>query len=222
MDVACGTGNCTSAIALARNVQMYGIDSSRRMIEAAKRKSDLVLWEVGDVEFLPFTDRSFSGVFCTLGIHHFERLQSAVDETFRVLDHGNFVIFTATPAQMRRYWLNEYFPVAMTRSMEQMPELQTVIESMESAGFRVIYTEKFEVEEELQDLFLYGGKTRPEIYLNPAVRNGISTFADLAGPEEVRQGCRRLAADIESGHIKEVISAYQHEEGDYLFVVAEM
>lgn len=221
LDVACGTGNYTTAIARGNDFEVFGLDRSKTMIDAARKKSSSVLWHVGDAEFLPFADDSFSGVLCTLGVHHFERLRAAVGEICRVLADGRFVVFTATPTQMKGYWLNEYFPLAMARSMKQMPTLHTLAGSMESVGLRRVYTEIYEVEEGLQDLFLYSGKARPETYLNSRVREGISTFASLADPEEVKEGCRRLAADIESGRVEEVMSAYRHGEGDYLFAVAE-
>lgn len=74
---------------------------------------------------------------------------------------------------------------------------------------------------DLQDLFLYSGKQRPELYLNPAVRADISTFASLADPEEVREGCERLEADLRSGRFARIAARYSDREGDYLFAIAE-
>ena len=115
------------------------------------------------------------------------------------------MIFTATPEQMKGYWLNEYFPVAMAKSMEQMPEPELVQDSLTAAGFRVTFTEAYEVLPDLQDFFLYSGKHHPEMYLSETVRKGISTFASLAEPVEVISGCARLRADIESGRIDQVM-----------------
>ncbi|HEY9157529.1 hypothetical protein [Candidatus Binatus sp.] len=36
-----------------------------------------------------------------------------------------------------------------------------------------------------------------------------------------RIGVDRLAADIESGRIKDVIRRFAHDGGDYMFIVAE-
>jgi hypothetical protein len=76
------------------------------------------------------------------------------------------------------------------------------------------------VRHDLQDFFLYSGKHRPEIYLDPRVRTGISTFAALADAAEVEDGCQRLSQDIESGRLAEVMAGYQHAQGDYLFVIS--
>lgn len=220
LDVACGTGNYTLSLAKA-GLKMAGIDQSSRMIDTARIKESAVSWYVGSAEALPFPDGAFAGAVCTLAIHHFPALQPAFQEIARVLGQGRFVLFTSTPDQMRGYWLNEYFPQMMARSAEQMPRLEAILQSLGKVGLRAIYTEPYEVREDLQDLFLYSGKHRPAVYLDPRIRAGSSSFASLADPHEVEHGCRRLAEDIECGRISEVIASYHHEEGDYLFVVAE-
>jgi hypothetical protein len=102
-----------------------------------------------------------------------------------------------------------------------MPKHERIVRNLKRAGFRYVFAEKYEVTSQLQDLFLYSGKHRPEIYLDPQVRNGISTFANFADCSEIEDGCQRLRKDIQSGWIEEVMTAYNHDGGDYLFVVAE-
>jgi ubiquinone/menaquinone biosynthesis C-methylase UbiE len=220
LDMACGTGNYTVAIAQA-GMRVHGIDQSPHMIAAAREKSRAVTWRIGNVDALPFPDGVFAGVMCTLAIHHFEALRPAFQEAFRVLARGRFVLFTSTAEQMRGYWLNAYFPAAMARSIVQMPGLQAIVQALRQSGFAAIHTEPYEVQTDLQDFFLYSGKHRPEMYLDPRVRAGISTFAALADPSEVEAGCRKLSQDIESGRIAAVIARYRHAQGDYLFVMGE-
>jgi ubiquinone/menaquinone biosynthesis C-methylase UbiE len=220
LDVACGTGNYTMAVAQAGG-RVHGIDQSRRMIAAACQKPSSVRWHIGNVESLPFAEGTMAGVLCTLAIHHFRALLPAFQEVFRVLGRGRFALFTSTAEQMRRYWLNDYFPTAMAKSIVQMPSLPIIIQTLQQSGFRRIDTESYEVQHDLQDLFLYSGKHRPAMYLNARVRAGISTFAALAELPEVEEGCRRLSQDIQSGRIADVIAAYRHAQGDYLFVVGQ-
>lgn len=115
LDVACGTGNYTIALAEA-GVHMVGVDRSVQMIERARRKASSVEWHLGEVEALPFPDRSFSGAICTLAIHHFDHLHRAFREVYRVMSGGRFVLFTATSEQMAHYWLREYFPHMLDRA----------------------------------------------------------------------------------------------------------
>jgi hypothetical protein len=108
----------------------------------------------------------------------------------------------------------------MRKSAEQMPSLENVKNALNEVGFNSVDILPYSVQENLQDLFLYSGKHRPELYLNANVRSGISTFALLASPDEITAGCQRLAADIESGIITNIIEKYEHDQGDYLFVIA--
>ncbi|MGH7263307.1 MAG: hypothetical protein ACREMB_00435, partial [Candidatus Rokuibacteriota bacterium] len=72
------------------------------------------------------------------------------------------------------------------------------------------------------DLFLYSGKERPALYLDPGVRRGISTFTQDAEARELRAGLSRLAADLASGRVREVRARHASGRGDYAFVVAAL
>ncbi|BCL35355.1 class I SAM-dependent methyltransferase [Nostoc sp. MS1] len=220
LDVACGTGNYTVALAEFGGV-WRGIDQSSLMIDAAKKKSHTVDWLVATVENLPYANQFFSGVVCTLAIHHFADLVSAFQEIHRVLANGKFVLFTATPEQIQNYWLIEYFPEAISQASQQMPSLSSVKSALEEVSFNSIQIEPYSIHQDLQDLFLYSGKHRPEFYLDANIRAGISTFSMLASVDEITHGCQKLATDINSGFIKEVIQKYKHDEGDYLFIIVD-
>jgi len=220
LDVGCGTGNYTLALAKYGGI-WHGLDQSKEMIDAATNKSNIVAWQVAEAESLPYPDGTFSGVLCTLAIHHFAALTPAFREIYRVLAAGRFVLFTATPKQMSKYWLVEYFPEAIHQSAEQMPSLEKVRYALDEAGFNSVNIEPYSISENLQDLFLYSGKYRPEIYLDENVRSGISTFALLASADEIAAGCQRLAADINTGRITEIVKKYENNHGDYLFVIAD-
>jgi SAM-dependent methyltransferase len=219
LDVACGTGNYTLALSELGGT-WHALDHSARMIDAARSKNNSIFWQLADVTGLPYRENTFSGVVCTLAIHHFPSLPPAFSEIYRVMAEGNFVIFTSTPEQTGRYWLAEYFPEAISKSAEQMPSLAAIDNALSGAGFQLIKTEDYSVSEDLQDFFLYSGKYRPAIYLEPAVRSGISTFTLLASETEIEAGCSRLESDIKSGRIIDVVKKYEHTGGDYKFVIA--
>ena len=220
LDVGCGTGNYTTALA-GRGGRWTGLDISVRMLTEARPKPGPVDWALGDARALPFAREAFGRAMCTLAIHHFVDLAAVFTELARVLGRGRLVIFTSAPSQMRGYWVNEYFPEAMRRSMVVMPELDDIERLLTGAGFASVRTEGWYVPPDLQDLFLYSGKHDPELYLSPVVRRAISTFSQHADAAEVKAGCARLAADIASGRIAEVQRAYTNPHGDYAFVVAD-
>lgn len=221
LDVACGTGNYTMALSQL-GMRLTGVDVSEEMVTKAREKSTDVHWVTGDVNSLAFDNSSFQGATCVLAIHHFDDLIASFREVHRVLaDGGRFVIFTSSPEQMQRYWLNAYFPRAMKLSIDQMPSVEVALECLRHAEFSIVGTESFLVEPDLTDFFLYSGKFQPHMYLNPAVRSGISTFANLASAEEIETGCRKLQNDIDTSRIHLVMNEYASTLGDYMFIVAE-
>jgi ubiquinone/menaquinone biosynthesis C-methylase UbiE len=118
LDVACGTGNYTAALA-ARGGPWHGIDQSKLMISAARPKGDFARWVVGDAARLPYRAGAFAGAMRTLATHHFPALSPPLHEAHRVLAAGRLVVLTATPEQVSRFWLAEYFPQMIGRSAEQ-------------------------------------------------------------------------------------------------------
>lgn len=219
LDLSCGTGNYTVALN-KRGGRWIGIDISSRMLEKAKEKSRYIRWIKADACRLPFKDGKVIGVLCTLAVHHFHELNSVFIEVHRILAQGNFIIFTSLKEQMRKYWLNDYFPDAMEKSIKQMPSMRLLSETFSRAGFRIESQEAFTITRDLKDLFLYSGKYKPDMYLSKRVRDGISTFSNLTSPGELTKGLSRLSRDIQSGRIHQIIEKYENPLGDYLFVKA--
>jgi hypothetical protein len=131
------------------------------------------------------------------------------------------VIFTSTPEQMNTYWLNYYFPEMMARSTAQMPSVGKIESALNIANLKLVEVKPFLVSTELKDLFLYGGKQRPEMYLSESVRAGISSFRNFSSDAELREGLSQLAADIESGNIGSIMDIYENNMGDYCFLIAK-
>lgn len=220
LDLGCGTGNYTCALAAAGG-RWHGVDASAEMLEQARSKDCQVSWMHAEAQSLPYKDDTFAGTICTLAIHHFTGLEAPFAEVARVLRAGRFVLFTAFPEQMRSYWLCHYFPRMMEESIERMPRKATVLRALGVAGFSEPLVAPFAVGHGLQDLFLYSGKVRPQLYLNASVRSNISSFATLCPPKELEEGLERLRADIAENRFQGVAGQYANTAGDYAFVVAE-
>jgi len=221
LDVGCGTGNYTLALQ-AQTGDYIGLDPSEEMLEQARSKSDRITWLNGSAEAIPLSDASVEGAIATLTLHHWSDLRKGMGEINRVLlPKGRLVIFTSTPEQMEGYWLNHYFPDMLRKSLVQMPDLVSTTEALTANGFLIQATVPYFVRDDLQDLFLYAGKHRPYLYLDPKVQQGISSFAALAHQQEVGEGLNRLKQDIDTGNIEKVMRRYENQLGDYLFIVAE-
>lgn len=220
LDIGCGTGNYTLEFA-KKGHSFIGVEPSHSMLEVARNRSSQIEWLQGRAEDIPLENERVAGSLASLTLHHWTDIPKGMKEMARVLKpNANVVIFTSDPIQMEGYWLNHYFPNMLQKSIRQMPQLSLIRKAMEDTGLELLEEIPYFVKDDLQDHFLYVGKNKPKHYLNPAIRNGISSFRDLALQTEVQQGLSNLEKDIQSGQIREVMGQYQNELGDYLFVKA--
>src|SRR5688572_21251010 len=93
LDVACGTGDLSMAIAGETGARVVGIDFCRPMLELAARKSsagDLseIRFVEGDALNLPFADHSFEAVTIAFGLRNLSSVEEGLSELLRVLKPG--------------------------------------------------------------------------------------------------------------------------------------
>ncbi len=218
LDIGCGTGNYTIALA-SKGIKFIGVEPSSKMLNEARLRNKDINWLQGTAEHIPADDKSIDGIIGTLTIHHWTNLEKAFVEINRVLsDKGKFVLFTSTPEQMQGYWLNHYFPQMLHSSIVQMPSLADIREAIRHTDFKITDIEKYFIKEDLQDSFLYVGKNNPGRYFDDSIRNGISSFSALANIDEVKQGLSKLKNDIDSKSFDKIKDKYSNELGDYLFI----
>lgn len=103
LDIACGTGAAT--LALAPSVQrIVGLDATPAMLDEARANQQReglnnIEWREGDVYNLPFEDGAFSIVLCQSAFHHFARPRDVIAEMARVCrPGGRIAISDVTPA----------------------------------------------------------------------------------------------------------------------------
>jgi hypothetical protein len=103
------------------------------------------------------------------------------------------VVFSWDPAYVGRMWLGpEYFPRYSREDAEGFPSLADQAAAL-SAEVEVV-----PIPWDCRDGFFSAFWRRPEAYLDPAVRAGISTLAKRS-EDELAEGLARLRADLESG-----------------------
>jgi ubiquinone/menaquinone biosynthesis C-methylase UbiE len=92
LDLGSGTGYLSIEIARrSPNLQVYGIDLSRQMVEIARRHAKGVenaRFVFGNAAKLPFKDNSVDLVVSTGASHHWKTPRMVVDECHRVLKTG--------------------------------------------------------------------------------------------------------------------------------------
>jgi demethylmenaquinone methyltransferase / 2-methoxy-6-polyprenyl-1,4-benzoquinol methylase len=92
LDVACGTGDLSLALARAGAAQVIGLDFCRPMLEIARRKAELdsraIPFVEGDALRLPFEDEAFDVVTIAFGLRNLSGVAEGLRELLRVLKPG--------------------------------------------------------------------------------------------------------------------------------------
>ena len=119
LDVACGTGDFSIAIAKAvKKGEVIGVDISKEMLEVMHQKvlknklESMISQEMGDGEALRFPEGSFDRVVNAFGIRNFENREKGLQEALRVLKPGGrLVILELSRPQNKiiRWFYDLYF-----------------------------------------------------------------------------------------------------------------
>ena len=116
LDVGCGTGRYTLKIA-KKGSEVVALDGSLKMLKKTmnKAKKNNVLEKIfpilADGEYLPFRDRRFNSLICTLTFDHFEDCESAVSEFSRVLEkNGQCILSTFNSYTLQDFKMRHNFP----------------------------------------------------------------------------------------------------------------
>jgi ubiquinone/menaquinone biosynthesis C-methylase UbiE len=98
LDLATGTGE-VAVRAAARGAHVSGLDIAEPMLEKARRRAKeervQVVFELGDVEYLPYDDASFDVVVSNFGLVFAPDHANVAAELARVSAHGARLGFTA-------------------------------------------------------------------------------------------------------------------------------
>jgi len=195
-DIGAGTGNYTNALADS-GYRLLAIEPSEIMRKQAVLHENAA-WLIGLAEHLPLRDDSADGVMTILALHHFLDIRDAANEVARVCPTGPTVILTMDPRHSEKFWFNDYFPEIECHVLKVFPPLAEVIDIFSSAGHWSAKIIKFPLPHDLADLNMCSGWNRPQIYLDPVMRQNTSGFA-LASPSTVHAGISLLENDLKSG-----------------------
>jgi SAM-dependent methyltransferase len=101
LEVACGSGGVTCAMAADTGARCAGVDINEHGIEAARKRAEgsglasRVAFEVADAARpLPFPDASFDAVFCNDSINHLPNRAAVLRDWFRILRPHGRILFT--------------------------------------------------------------------------------------------------------------------------------
>ena len=196
VDIGAGTGNYTNALANS-GYRLFAVEPSEIMRKQAVLNSS-VKWIAGLGESLPLRDASMDGVVVVLALHHFSNIRSAAEEVARVCPDGPLVVLTIDPRESEEFWFYDYFPEIAQHVLKSFPKLNEVMDILSDTGKWSTRVIKFPLPHDFADKNMCAGWNRPEIYLDPMMRQNTSGFA-LASAPVVRRGITLLENDLRSG-----------------------
>ncbi len=108
LDIGIGTG--LASIQFSREgLKIYGIDSSREMLNACRSKSfteELKLHDISNGK-IPYNDNYFNQVICCGVFHFVEDLGNIFIEIKRVMKKGGIFAFSIAPQETGQNYINE-------------------------------------------------------------------------------------------------------------------
>lgn len=171
LDVACGTGDSTIAIAAAAapGSGVTGVDISEGMMSLLMRKAaregvhDRIRLLRADAEALPFDEAAFHRVNCAFGVRNFERKDLALSEFHRVLKPGGKAVVLELSVPDKRFlrrlydlyflhvlpWVggvisgNKAAYRYLPASVHAFPAPESFCDLMQDAGFSDVYFKSF-------------------------------------------------------------------------------
>jgi len=172
------------------NRAVLAVEPSWRMIQ--QRSSRVASVVQASAESLPFQDATFDAALAVLTLHHWTQWRRGLDEMRRVANR--LVLFTIEPADVGSFWLTEaYWPEIVRLDQGRCPSIAELVGHLGSGA-----VEHVAIPHDCTDGFLAAFWRRPEAYLDPRVRAGMSAFA-LLDHGTIARGVARLEADLESG-----------------------
>jgi len=207
LNVGAGTGSYESC-----RREVIAVEPSRAMI--AQRPAGAAPAIQARAEALPFRSGTFDAVMGILTLHHWSDLRAGMTECRRVA-RDRVVLLTVDMEVCAKFWLYEYFQDMLVNDRSIFPSIDEIVNLLGTAEIRSV-----PVPADCQDGFLCAYWKRPEAYLDPAVRAGISSFSK-SGSIELR--LHSLHQDIESGEWRRQYGSLQQLEAldlGYRLVVA--
>jgi SAM-dependent methyltransferase len=183
LDVGCGTGRLSRALAENEGARVWGVDPSPEMVAVARSKSVNV--KQARAESLPFKDAWFDAVVFHLVVHLVDR-PAAFAEARRVLaPRGRIAIVTFDESHFATTWLNRLFPSIEALDRARFPTRIELEQELRGAGFEHVELERL--------------TTRTSISRSHALERlegrHISSF-DLLPPHEVEAGIERARREL--------------------------
>ena len=144
LDLGCGTGRFSEALAGHFDAQVIAVDPSKKMLGQARSKQvdRRVGYALGSAESIPLNSNSVDLIYMSMIFHHFRDPRSAARECRRVLREGGTAFMrTGTQERIPLYPYVPFFPASRPIMNEVLPTSSFIEDVFVAAGFRLVKLE---------------------------------------------------------------------------------
>lgn len=141
VDLGCGIGRLTPALADTFGGPVWGVEPSDRMREIAEASArhPAVTYLAGEAARIPLADHSADAVLMFLSIHHVPDRAAAAVEIARVLKPGGRVLIRSPfSGRMTGGWWQRFFPRALEIERQMFPTLADVTGVFAAVGLKTV------------------------------------------------------------------------------------
>jgi SAM-dependent methyltransferase len=182
VNVGAGTGSYEPV-----ELNVVAVEPSMTMI--SQRPSNAAPVIQAFAENLPFQDNCFDLSMAILTLHHWSDWKRGLSEAARV-SGGNVLLLTWFGFR-QNFWLTDYFPEIAKLDSSRFPRLKEYEQILGEVSVT-----KLPIPHDCTDGFMCAYWRRPAAYLDPRVRNSISTFSMISNQ---KRGLASLKYDLSSG-----------------------
>ena len=189
VNVGAGAGAYESA-----EREVVAVEPSETM--RSQRSADAPEAIAAYAEALPLDDDSVDAALAVLSVHHWDDQRAGLRELRRVA-RDRVVILTYDAAQQDALWLvRDYLPEIAAQDRARFLPIGELVQQL--GGEQAVAVARVPIPHDCRDGFLGAFWRRPERYLDPNLRHGISAFHSLTD-DVLERGLAKLRNDLDSG-----------------------
>lgn len=140
LDLGCGTGRYSAALADWFEADIVGVEPSEAMLKQARAKGAArVTFERGMAEAIPLEDASVDMIFISMVFHHIGDKELACSECHRVLKSGGVICLRAgTTEQVSNYPYAPFFDEAESVFQKRFQSVSGIKNMMSKHGLKLL------------------------------------------------------------------------------------
>jgi ubiquinone/menaquinone biosynthesis C-methylase UbiE len=183
LELGCGTGRLSEALAERARARVWALDESEAMVAQARDRD--VNARVARAEQLPFRAGWFDAVVMRMALHLFDGPRALAQSARVLAPDGRIVIATEDPDGFDEVWFAHFFPSVPEIDRGRFPDATTLEAQLHAVGMQTVRIERLHQRRTITH----------ERAVDLIASKAYSTFARIP-PDEYREGLSRAQAEL--------------------------